>query len=83
MLDGQWDRAGWCELLAPDSVTLMDRDEDRMLAQEQRLEQRLRSRGAGNHQQSDKGHGKGKDKDKGKDKGKKWDRHERGGPAGG
>ena len=47
MVDGTWDRAQWAELLAPDGTTLLDRDEDRMLAAEQQLEGRLRERRAG------------------------------------
>ena len=80
LVDGHWDRAVWCELLAPDSITLMDRDEDRMLAQEQQLEQRLRPRTTWTPPQGDKGSGKGKP---GKDKGKHRDRPDRGGGTAG
>ncbi|CAK0794640.1 unnamed protein product, partial [Prorocentrum cordatum] len=68
LVDGHLDRAIWCELIAPDSIALMDRDEDRMLATEQQLEQRLRQRPAWIQPSHDKGSGKGKDKDKGKGK---------------
>ena len=74
MVDNHWDRAQWAELLPPEGTTLMDREEDQMLAQEESLQNRLRGKGGGYGWQdwrSEKGSkGKGKGKDKGKDKGK-------------
>ena len=80
LVDGHWDRAVWCELLSPEGTTLLDRDEDRMVAAEQLLQARLRPRQAwqphyqsnyqhkdqNGHQASDPTDGKGKGKDKGK-----------------
>ena len=74
MVDNHWDRAQWAELLPPEGTTLLDREEDQMLAQEESLQSRLRGKGSSQGWQewrSDKGSkGKGKGKDRGKDKGK-------------
>ena len=70
MVDGHWERAQWAELLPPEGVTLMDREEDQMLAREEALAYRLRGRGTHQHQGSyqNQGYDKGS---KGKGKSKK------------
>ena len=41
LLDGGWRRAQYAELIAPDGATLMDKDEEMMLAKEEEYDQRL------------------------------------------
>ena len=74
---GLWTRAQFLELLPPEGMTLVDRDEDLMVHRENELQVKIKGNfqkgaGYGKGQDSWKGwkgdKGKGKDKDKGKNK---------------
>ena len=81
---GMWTRAQFLELLPPEGMTLVDRDEDLMVQRENELQVKIKGKGTavvpyyGKDQGSWKGQdswkgwkgdkGKGKDKDKGKNK---------------
>ena len=66
-----WSRAQWLELLPPEGMTLVGREEELMTTKEEELQSRIRYRTG-----KDKDKGKGKYKDgtdgKGKGKNKKW-----------
>ena len=75
--DGDWSRAQYLELLPPEGMTMVDRDEELMVQRENELQVKIQGKGKNKNEYGWwnvppwKGVGKGKQaKDKGKDKGK-------------
>ena len=80
IVDGNWDRAQFLELVEQDGPLLAGRGEQHMTARELEFRQRLAGKGAWRYSGPDKGYGKGYGKDKGYDNDKgygkkgKWDK---------
>ena len=75
IVDGNWTKAQYLELLPPEQSTLLDKDEDMMLTKEAALDHKLRARPGGDGWRADHGQWHQGDRDGGRDHGQDQDGH--------